>query len=411
MDSKADVLASESFPVVSLHRRRPRAHGTPAPSIISSGFRCFFFSAAVAAIFLIPAWMMILGSGGGPTYFAFQLWHAHEMLFGFTAAVIAGFLLTAASNWTGKSVASPTVLLLLNLLWLAGRLLLLWEGASSLLVLCVDLSFLPLLAAVLGRALFKKKARRNYLFLVLLALLTLANGVFHARHFGVGIPSFLFPVLGRDLALRVIAIMIVVIGGRVFPMFTRNATGASGVRNIPWLDRISLWSVVMATLVEMFSDNAGILAAFWVFAGFSNVVRMSTWGMLHAKQPLLWVLHAGYFATALSFVFVGLGRLGLVPATAALHCFTVGGLGLLTLGMMARVSLGHSGRMLVAPKKIVWAFSLLVGAALVRVLVPWFLADYALEGIYLSGALWTIAFGLFLLFGVSIWFYPRVDSK
>jgi len=328
------------------------------------------------------------------------------MLFGFTMAVVAGFLLTAGSNWTGRDVASGRALLLLALLWLAGRVAPLVPVFPGWVVAAVDLAFVPTLALVLGVALFETRSRRNYLFLVLLSVLFSANVLFHAENAGEGVRDG----IGRDLALRMIALMILVVGGRVFPMFTRNATRVSSIRNVAALDRIAIGAALVATLLELAPVPRAVLAVTWIVAGLLNAVRMVSWGTRFARARLLWILHAGYFAAALSFVLQGLAYWGVVPPAAAVHCFTIGCIGLLTLGMMARVSLGHSGRLLVAPRSLGVAFATLTISAVVRVCGSIFYPMELVFSWHLSGVLWAAAFLLFLLFGTPIWFRPRADT-
>jgi len=375
--------------------------------ILSSGFRPFFLAATLAAIFLVPAWLVVLSTGATGGYWSGMNFHAHEMIFGYTAAVVAGFLLTAASNWTKTSVATGTPLLLLVLLWLLGRVFPLSSTLPPALTASVDLLFLPAVGVFVGRAMVRTTNRRNYFFVLLLVLLSCANVLFHLEAQGYSVPLG----LGRDLALRVLAFMILVMAGRVFPMFTRNATGGSAmIRNSLLLDRLALGSFLVAAVAEFTPLVAWAQAILWLVSGVANTVRMSTWGVSRARAPLLWILHAGYFAIALSMLLQAGFLLGFVPFASALHCFTVGGIGLLTLGMMARVSLGHSGRMLVAPRSVAVSFALLTIAALVRVVFPLAFPSQLIFSWHLSGGLWTASFLLFLVFGSVVWFSPRADS-
>lgn len=385
--------------------------GRAAP-ILSIGFRPFFLLATSSALVLVPLWLWVLTHAGVSPYWTGTAWHSHEMIFGFTTAVVAGFLLTAASNWAQRRTASGSLLFGLAALWCAGRLvplLPLWPE----LVAAVDLAFLPALWAVLGRALFAARSRRNYGLLALLAALFLANGAMHAEQLhlhGFHVPLMAGPAAGQRWALWVVAGMVLVVGGRVIPMFTRNATGRPEVRKVAALDGAALVSFFVAVGADVLGVATTIGAMLWLAASALHLARMLTWGSRHARAPLLWVLHVGYAATAASFALEGLSQLGYVPSTAALHLFTVGGIGLLTSGMMARVSLGHSGRHLVVPRSVAVAFGLLTLAAAVRVFVPWYSPAAASLGWMLSGALWASAFALLLHFGVPIWFSPRADQ-
>lgn len=398
-----------SSPVLQI--RTPREVSASEPPrqepfpLLSSGFRSFFFSAALAALVTVPIWLYVLQTGVAVPYWSATRFHAHEMIFGYTGAVIAGFLLTAGSHWTEIQVATGGRLLALNLLWLAGRVLPFVGAAPPWLVAVTDLAFFPALGLVLGLAMWRSKNRRNYFFVLLLALLSFANLLYHAEQWGESVPTG----LGRGLGLFVVSFMILVMGGRVIPMFTRNATSNPKARNLPWLDRFSVGSFVLASLASLVPTPEVLLAMVWVLTGALNLARMVTWGTRRASAPLLWILHAGYASMGVSFVLYGLSAVQVIAQDAALHCLTFGGIGLLTLGMMARVSLGHSGRMLVAPGQVTLAFVLLSLGVVLRVSAP-LLSPSLLSPLWMaSGGMWTLAFLLLTVFGVPIWFRPRVD--
>ncbi len=395
----------------------PELEDSHAWPLLSIGFRPFFLVATIIAVVWIPLWLFALAGGNLSSYFPPVTLHAHEMLFGFASAVIAGFLLTAGANWTQRKTTSALSLSLLLGLFVLGRALLLIPGASPVLVAVVDLAFFPALTTVMAIPIFQAGSLRNVPFLGMLAALFVANALMHLdayflRLFG---DSPLAPGLGQNVALFVITLMMIVMGGRVIPLFTRNATKATGIASVETVDRFALAAFAIAALLElsgigMASPGAQFLvAAAWLIAGALHLFRMRTWGTRHAKAPLLWILHAGYGAIALSFVLRGLAHLGLLPASSALHLLTVGGIGGLCLGMMTRVSLGHSGRMLVVPKTISTAFTLLVLAVLIRVTVPALSPVHATLGYQISGGCWTLAFLLFLSFGFPIWLAPRAD--
>lgn len=400
-------MTTASSPLLQLGARSARS---PVPAttlpILESGFRTFFFLAALSAVLLVPTWLVVLSSGSVLPYWSPTLWHGHEMIFGFTIAVIAGFLITAGSNWTGRDVASGRLLLALGGLWLAGRVAPFLEVLPGQVVAALDLSFLPVMGAVLARSLIKSGNKRNFFFLFLLAGLATANVMYHLENAG----NLDLAGRGRDLSLRIVALMVLVIGGRIFPMFTRNATRVNTIQNVPALDKLALGFAVFTILLELTPIPEVLLGLAWIVTGLLNVLRMVSWGSSKASAPLLWVLHAGYFAAAASFVLQGLFLLGVVPQSAALHCFTVGCVGLLTLGMMVRVSLGHSGRLLVAPKSMALSFWLLALAALVRIGGSFGIAGLVVPSWHLAGTLWTVSFALLLWFGVPIWFRPRVDA-
>ena len=394
-------------------KRANRLEDNTVAPILSIGFRLFFLLATVSAVVLVPAWLWVLERGNISPYWAGTTWHAHEMLFGFTVAVIAGFLLTAASNWSQRITASGRLLVILGVLWVAGRLAPLLP-VPPLLVAAIDLSFLPVLVAVLARALVPARSRRNYGLLALLGLLFVTNLLMHVEQLAMHdwqLPFAPEAGTGQRLSLRLVAAIILVVGGRVIPMFTRNATGDLRIQSVASLDWAALAAFAVAVVAEtLFLGQSGP-AVLWMFAGALHLARMSTWGSLRARAPLLWILHVGYAATAASFVLEGLALLGYIAPTSALHLFTVGGIGGLTLGMMARVSLGHSGRQLAVPRYMGIAFALVTAAAVVRALFP-LLLDVRVETWWtISGVLWTLAFVLLLAFGFPIWISPRADHN
>lgn len=396
----------------------PEIEDTRALPLLSIGFRPFFLMATLVAVFWIPLWLFALTGQPLAPYFPPVALHAHEMLFGFAGAVISGFLLTAGANWTQRKTTSATSLALLVALFLLGRVLLLVPGMPLVLVAVVDLAYFPALTIVLGIPILQAGSIRNVPFLGMLLVLFTANAVMHLDAYFLrqsGISPFSYG-LGQNLALHVITLMMLVMGARVIPMFTRNATRAQGIASDPMGDRFVLGIFAVAALWDLGgpallpAQAAPILGLTWLFAGCLHFYRMRTWGTRHATAPLLWILHFSYGAIGLSFVLRGLARLEwFVPISSAIHLLTVGGVGGLCLGMMTRVSLGHSGRMLVAPRTMSAAFALLVLAALIRVVVPVLFPDWAQQGYQLSGTCWTGAFLLLLHFGLPIWLSPRPD--
>ncbi len=392
---------------------RTRLENEDVHPLLSMGFRPFFLLATLTAVIWVPLWLHLLAGGKATGHLPPFALHAHEMLFGFASAVIAGFLLTAGSNWTGRRTATGNVLASLCLLWLAGRVAILAPGIPFWLVRFIDLSFFPALAFVLTVPIVASKNYRNLPFLVMLLLLFVANSLMYAEQAAAleGVSPWFRSGLGQTIALRVITLMMLVMGGRVIPLFTRNATHKQHLAANPLTDRISLaWFAIVAILAETGLSSA-IVAALWLGCGAAHFYRMKTWGTRYASAPLLWILHLGYASLALSFALEGAAHAAWVPQSAATHALTVGGIGGLCLGMMTRVSLGHSGRMLVAPHTMTVAFGLLATAALVRVAGPVFTPSALLLSYQLSGALWTVAFTLLLLFGLPIWLKPRVDAK
>ncbi len=376
--------------------------------MLSIGFRPFFLLATVSAIVLVPAWLGVVGGGLGSAYFSGARFHAHEMIFGFAVAVIAGFLSTAASVWTKRRIVSGTPLGLLAGLWVLGRLAPL-SAVPATLAAALDVAFLPALGVALGRALIVARNRRNYVFLVMLALMSAANAAMHAEALGA-VWQWRGNSLGgwgQLLALRVITLMILVVGGRVIPMFTRNGTRTPWIQSFGGLEIATMATFAAAALLQPFVPREAS-ATLWLTASVVALVRMLPWAPWKARPPLLWILHFGATATALSLGAEGLSQLGAVPPTTPMHLLTVGGVGGLTIGMMARVSLGHSGRPLEVPPSVHWAFGLMVLATMARALGPWVFPRSPVPFWHFAGGAWCLAFALLLRFGWPIWWGPSV---
>jgi uncharacterized protein involved in response to NO len=395
----------------------PRAPSKAATSsslaITRKGFRPFFGLAGLFAIAIVPLWLLVLhGSLRITSHLDPVSWHAHEMVFGFVTAVIAGFLLTAVGNWTERETATGTLLLALAALWLAGRLAM---GLGAVLppaaVALADLAFLPALVVVLGRPLVARKNYRNFPILMIVSAIFLANLSVHLEALGV---------VGAGLARRaglvgvdLVLLLISVIAGRVLPMFTRNATGVTSIRSVRSLDALALIALAALTLLDVVAPSSWVAAPLSGVAGVLAACRAVTWGARHSfRQPLVWILHAGYAWLAFGLMLRGMAGLGgVLSASLATHALTVGAIGSLTLGMMARVALGHTGRMLVAGSPITWAFVAINLAALARVFVPLLVPGWYFASLVLAGALWVAAFAVFLVVYTPILLLPRVDGK
>jgi uncharacterized protein involved in response to NO len=382
--------------------------------MLAKGFRPFFLIAALYAIVMVPLWLAILnGKVAANTYLEPVTWHAHEMTWGFVVAVVAGFLLTAVGNWTQRETATGAPLAVLVLLWLAGRLAMLFAAVLPRgIPAVVDLAFLPALAFVLARPLLATNNRRNFVMLGVVAALFTANLVVHLD--GLALLPAGSARRANLISVDLIVLLMTIIGGRVFPMFTRNATGVETIRGIPWLDRTSVMAMAALLLVDAVTPQAVRFSA--VLAGIAGLLaagRAVHWGARHSwSDPLLWVLHAGYGWLVIGLLLRGAaGVFGTPFSSVATHALTVGAVGTLTLGMMARVSLGHTGRMLVAPRPMASAFVAITLAALARVLVPWLAPRYYTLGLMAAGVFWVLAFAIFLAAYTPILSRPRVDGR
>ena len=396
---------------ISLHNiERPARHAPPADwAPFALGFRPFFLAAGIYAVLLMALWLLVLRGeldlGELPPF----IWHGHEMLFGFTVAVIAGFLLTAAQNWTGIRTPSGAPLAALFALWLAGRLGFLIPGLPAGWIASIDLAFLPVLALVLAWPILKAKQLHNYPFPLMLLALAAANALVHLERLGWTENT---ARLGLHLAAYGVVTMIVVMGGRVIPSFTDNKL-RTRARRWTLIERLVPISTLAALLAALIAPDSFVTALFAALAAAVHGIRLAGWYTRKVwSVPLLWILHLGYAWIALGFALLALSAAGFgAAAGSALHAFTAGGIGVLTLGMMARVSLGHTGRLLEPAPAMTWAFVAINLAALIRVAVPLVPpADYGM-GMGAAGLAWLAAFGLFAAIYTRILLRPRVDGK
>lgn len=389
-------------------RRRRR----DLPAVLTHGFRPFFLLAALAAALLVPAWLLLLGLGLDlPGPLDPLRWHAHEMIWGYLAAVLAGFLLTAIPNWTGRLPLAGRPLAVLVAIWLCGRLALLLlpsEPAAAL----IDLAFLPVLLLAAVREVRASGSLRNLPVVGLVGLFAAGNLLFHLE------PALpLRPGIGVDLALAVIAMLIALIGGRILPSFTQNWMARSGAARRPApfgrFDKAALAGSGLALacwLALPAWPGSGVLL---LLAALGNLVRLARWqGYRCLAEPLLAVLHLGYLWLALSLGLLGaaIALPAWVPASAALHALTAGAVGTMTLAVMTRASLGHTGRALHADRWTLACYALVTLGALARVVSPWW-SDGYMALLAIGGAAWSAAFALFVLRYGPILLAARPDGR
>lgn len=381
--------------------------------VLALGFRPFFLLAALLAVAAVPVWLLFYTGVLSPaTDLPPNIWHGHEMIFGFAVAVVAGFLLTAVQNWTGWPTASGAGLAALVALWLAGRIaafggtgLPVWVAAA------IDIAFLPALAITLAVPLLRTDNRRNIAFPIILLALAAINATIHLSSAGW---LDWDASRGLRLALDLILLMIGVLGGRVIPMFTKNAVPQAKVQPCPKASILALVSLALMAAADLFTDNATVTGAVALAAGIVNLLRMRGWGSLATlRKPILWILHVGYGWLALGLILRGLGGLtDLVPPDAGMHALTVGAVGSMVLGMMSRVALGHTARAIDPARLTVAAYWLLNIAAIVRVAAPMLLdAGWYMPALVVSGVLWSLSFLLFLVVYLPILARPRLDGR
>ncbi len=382
-----------------------------AAVFLASGFRPFFFMAALYAVVGVPFWVATLaGFPPWPAPANALDWHAHEMIFGYVGAVLAGFLLTAIRKWTSHPTLEGWPLAALCLVWLAARVLPFIPFAPSTLGALVDVCFWCGLLAACARPIVRGRNRRNYGFIALLAAFALAAASSHANRLGYLHGDF-WGV--RQCGVDLVCIAIVVVSGRIVPSFTRNATRAPGISETPRLDRVATVAMVTVALLDAFSAPARWSALPAGLAGVVLFARARCWGPRHTlRDPLLWSLHLAHGWLALGLVLRALAPwVPSLPASIALHAVTVGGIGLLTLSMMTRVTLGHTGRMLAVVPSMGVALGLLSAAALLRVGGPVVAANHLLLVLAAAGGLWSASFVVYLVVHGPALFSPRADGQ
>ena len=382
----------------------------PRLALFELGFRPFFALAGIAAVVQLLLWLTMLqfhwpASAG---YYPTLGWHVHEMLFGYAVAVVAGFLLTAVRNWTGRPTPVRWPLAALALLWLAGRLL---PWCDTLLphwlIALTDLAFLPLLATVIAIPLLQDRKPHNLVFPPLLLLMAAANLLIHGERLADWPGSSL---IGQRLMVDLLVLLLVIFGGRVIPLFSRNALPGMQPVHREWVERGALWSSWLFALLHPLPLPSALLATLAGSAALLHGMRLAGWHDRRIwRQPMLWVLHLGYGAISIGYLLSAVSLLGGLSSSAASHTLTVGAIGLLTLGMMSRVALGHSGRLIAAAPLTRVAFMLLASAALLRVIV----AACGLDSrwLLLSGLLWSSAFAAFVVVYLPILLRPRIDGR
>ena len=382
--------------------------------LLSAGFRPFFFFAACNSWASMLPWLAVLGGTEVPT----QGWpphslHAHEMLYGTVVPVIAGFLLTAVPAWTGREPVRGMRLCVLVLLYLAGRVALVLAGpVDAWTVACVDLAFLPALAFVVGLPLWRAGLWRNMGGVAALLALTVANGFIHL---GLARGDALMLRGATHAAVYVVVLLMLSIAGRVVPAFTRDALRdreqADRIETAPRVGALAFALSGAAMTLQLVSPAHPLLAPLSFAAAFAIAWRMRGWQSLATRgQPMLWVLHAGHAWIAIGFFCMGLSSwLGVGIGAAALHGFTAGAMGTLMLGMMSRVTLGHTGRVIEGDLATIAVFVLVIVGAAIRILGGLGPVSMYRSSMLLGGGLFALAFFVWTLVYTGKLFRPRVD--
>jgi uncharacterized protein involved in response to NO len=369
-------------------------------AVLSRGFRPFFLAAGVWALVGMSLWPFVLtGAIAIPTAFSAVDWHAHEMIFGYTSAVVAGFLLTAIPNWTGRLPVAGFPLAALAALWAAGRIAVFASaliGRTS--AAAIDASFLIVFAALVAREVAAGRNWRNLKVAGLVFVLALVNVAFHVEDARLGLADD-----STRAALGLIVVLILLIGGRVTPSFTGNwlAKAGAGLRPVPFgrPDGAVMALSGLSLALWVAAPEGVATGALALFAGAANLWRLSRWrGFSARRDPLVLVLHVGFFFAAAGFLAVGAHALwaSRVPYAVGVHVWAVGAVGVMTLAMMTRATLGHSGRALVASKGTQLAYCCVVAALFARLAMA-FLPAVAMPLMDVAAAAWLLAFATFLI--------------
>jgi len=367
------------------------------PPLFSYGFRPFFLVAALWAAFNILLWVpQYLGSITAATEISALDWHIHEMLYGYVAAAIAGFLLTAIPNWTGRLPVNGWPLAGLVLLWLAGRAaILLSKDIGGFTAALVDASFLLALAIVAAREIIAGKNWRNLRVMIILAVLILGNIVFHVEVLLKGSADY-----GVRIAISAIVLLISLVGGRVVPSFTNNwlARNNPGRLPVPFsrFDVATIATAAVSLAAWIAAPAHPVSGMLLLIAGCMQSTRLLRWaGDRTLAEPLVLVLHVGYAFVPIGFLLLGVSAVStIVPASAGLHAWTAGAIGLMTLAVMTRASLGHTGQPLRAARATQIIYAAVFGAAVARIVAAF---SGSITLVEFAGLAWIAAFGGFVL--------------
>ena len=378
-------------------------------ALFNLGFRPFFLLAAFSAIILMGTWVLAyVNIIQLNTYYGFIDWHSHEMLFGYAAAVIAGFLLTAVKNWTNVDTITKVPLALLAGIWLAARILP-FTTVPGIVIAIVDVSFFFFLALAVAHPILKAKQSNNFIMIAIISVFMLADILVQSQHLGIMATGV---AKGNLLALYGVLLIIQVLTGRVMPFFTRVVVPQTEVVERPLLEKILLIVLILLALADFFALNGLIISLLAGILLVAHIMRVAPWFSKPVlNTPILWVLYAGYLWFLIGFAMKVMVGLDLVANNLAIHAWTVGVIGITTYGMMARVSLGHTGREMLPSKLAVSGFYLLTLATIIRVIFPLFSMAHYILWIEVSAVLWTVAFILFAIVYTPVLTQPRVDGR
>jgi uncharacterized protein involved in response to NO len=394
-----------------------RRFGEPEPPdnslpFLRLAFRPFFMLGALFSMLCVALWAAAFTVAVELEVYGGTLWwHMHEMLFGFVSAIVAGFLLTAVQTWTGVPGIKGGWLGALVLLWLAGRIAMFLPALLPGAVIAgLDLAFLPATMLVLGNSVVKVRQWRNIIFIPILLGMIAANAGMHWAAQQVDIP---LQAQAGGIMVMLVTLLMTVMGGRVIPMFTANGTKTERVEAIPWLEKLCIAGMVLLVVISIpgLSLAPDVAAGLFFLTAALQGIRVLRWRPhVTLRTPLVWSLHLSYWCIPLGLLLQGLSLAGAdITHSQAIHTLGVGGMGLMILAMISRVSLGHTGRPLIVPGVMSMAFMALFGAFLVRTFGVHVLPSYA-DVVIVAAGLWLLGYGCFVFVYRPVLSRPRSDG-
>ena len=380
------------------------------PAILSYGFRPFFLGGSLWAAIAVALWLpMLSGQLTLPSTLAPVEWHVHELIYGYVPAVVAGFLLTAVPNWTGRLPVTGRPLLLLFLLWVLGRFAvfgsrLIGPGLAA----SLDLLFLATLAAVIGREILAAKNMHNLKVLGVITFLFAGNAAFHIEVLSGGRQGY-----GTRVGIAATILLIMLIGGRIIPSFTRNWLAKRETGRLPTpFNRFDMTAVLVSGLALaswIVVPEHVATAVLSLVAGLLNTIRLGRWaGERTSREPLVFILHIAYAFIPFDFLLLTLGiwRPDILAPSGAVHGWTAGAIALMTLAVMTRTSLGHTGRPLTATRPVQLIYAAAIIAALARIIAAFGIAREPL--LHVSASVWALAFVGFAIVYGPVLMRPRL---
>jgi uncharacterized protein involved in response to NO len=384
-------------------------------ALFEYGFRPFFLLAGCYAAVSVFVWIWLYRSGTSLfSPMPPQLWHGHEMLFGFVGAAIAGFMLTAVPSWTGSRGFAGLPLVVLTALWVLGRIAFALAGRIPDAFLAVaELAFLPGVLVLIAPPVLRTMNRNVPLLLVLSVFWCLDAAFLWATAHGDA-------ALARGLLLTTLGVvltLITVIGGRIVPAFTANALRARGIdanlRSRPGIERLAIGSMAALAFADLFRVPVDMSAYIAGVAALAHLARVAGWKTRYTfRDPIVWILHVAYYWLPVGLALRALHALGGWTFTVHwLHALGTGAAATMVLAVMTRAALGHTGRPLCAARPVVWSYYLLIAAGIIRVFGPAVLPVGYLATITLASAAWIAAFLLFAIVYTPILLRPRADGR